>query len=180
MNSTSIWHLLDKEMGMNCKTGFQEYTVILCDLWNFTATLELCVKTICQRSLDTPKETCEGKRDSIGGGAHLHKRRGVAEPQFFWFTSRLSQSSELHDLKRMVQTQEPPRTHHYFYNLLHLNSDARGKKEKEEKTGRAHRSASWGVLWGRPSVGRHSCRRDIWTVSPQSATWCASVDSPSG
>lgn len=40
---TSIWHLLDGEMGMNCKAGFQEHTVIHCDLWNFTATLGLRV-----------------------------------------------------------------------------------------------------------------------------------------
>lgn len=45
MNSTSIWHLLDEEMGMNCKAGFQEHTVVLCDLWNFRATLGLRVST---------------------------------------------------------------------------------------------------------------------------------------
>lgn len=56
-------------------------------------------------SLDTPKETFKGKCDSISRGAQLHKKRGVAEPQLFWFTSRLSQSSELCYLKRMVQTQ---------------------------------------------------------------------------
>lgn len=63
------------------------------------------VKTICHWSQDTPKETLRGKCDSISRRAQLHKRRGVAEPQLFWFTSRLSQSWELHSLKRMVQTQ---------------------------------------------------------------------------
>lgn len=174
MNSTSIWHLLDEEMGTNCRAGFQKHKFILRDLWNFTATLGPSVRAICQPSLDTPKETFKGKCDSISRGAQLHKRRGVAEPQLHWFTSRLFQSSELRSVKRQVQSHQE---HTVIFTTF--NSDKKGN-DRIEMTRWAHQSASWGVLWGRPSVGRHSCRRDIWTVSPQSATWCASAGSPSG
>lgn len=137
------------------------------------------VRTICQQSLDTPKETFKGKCDSISREAQLHKRRGVAEPQLVWFASRLFQSSELCYLKRTVQPRSHQK-HSYFHNPLHFSSGEKGTNKREKKPRRAHRSGSWGVRWGRPSVGRHSCRRDIWTVSPQSATWCASAGSPSG
>lgn len=54
------------------------------------------------------------------------------------------------------------RKHSYFHCLLHLSSNVTGEKPKrEEKPRQAHQSASWGVLWGRPSVGRRSYRRDI-------------------
>lgn len=132
------------------------------------------VRTICQPSLDTPKETFKGKCDSISRGAQLHKRRGVAEPQLHWFTSRLFQGSELCSLKRQVQS-------HQEHTVIFTTFNSKEKGNNRIETTRwAHQSASWGVLWGRPSVGRHSCRRDIWTVSPQSATWCASAGSPSG
>lgn len=39
MNSTSIWYLLDEEMGTNCRADFQKHKSTLSDLWNFTATL---------------------------------------------------------------------------------------------------------------------------------------------
>lgn len=68
----------------------------------------------------------------------------------------------------------------YFHNLFRFSSSKKGTSKREKKAMWAHRSGSWGVLWGHPSVGRRSCRRDIWTVSPQSATWCASAGSPSG
>lgn len=90
------------------------------------------VKTICQWSLDTPKETFKGKCDSISRRVQLHKRRGVAEPQLFWFMSRLSQSSVLCYLKRMVQTQSH-QEHSYFHNPLHLNGNDKEKKPRGKR-----------------------------------------------
>lgn len=180
MSSTSTWHLLDEEMRMNCKAGFQEHTAILWDLWNFTATSGLRLsKQSASKAWIHPRRHSKG--NAIASAEELSYTKGEV-----WLNHNFSDSHqgfpEVQSCAIWKGWYRPRATRNtqLFSQPTWLEQNDTGKNKRDKKTRWAHQSASWGVLWGRPFVGRHSCRRDIWTVSPQSATWCASAGSPSG
>lgn len=133
------------------------------------------VKTICQRRIH-PRRHWEG--NAIASAEELSYTKGEV-----WLNHNFSDSHQGFpkvESCTLWRGRYRPRATLYFHYLLHWDGSDKGRKKCEEKPRWAHQSVSWGVLWGRPSAGRRSYRRDIWTVSPQSATWCASAGSPSG
>lgn len=133
------------------------------------------VKTICQRRIH-PRRHWEG--NAIASAEELSYTKGEV-----WLNHSFSDSHQGFpkvESCTLWKGRYRPRATLYCHYLLHWDGSDKGRKKCEEKPRWAHQSVSWGVLWGRPSAGRRSYRRDIWTVSPQSATWCASAGSPSG
>lgn len=133
-----IWHLLDEEMGMKCKAGFQEHPIILCDLWNFTATLGLRVsKQSASEAWVHPRRRSKGS--AIASGEELSYTKGEV-----WLNHNFSDSRQGFPKFRAALSEEdgtdpePPGTHSYFHNPLHLNGNDKRKKQE----GRADKAGS--------------------------------------
>lgn len=73
---------------MNCKAGFQEHTVILCDLWNFTATLGLRVsKQAASEAWIHPRR--HSKRNAIASAEEFSYTKGEV-----WLNHNFSDSHQ--------------------------------------------------------------------------------------